>query len=359
MDSKKVFQDFVTAVRKHLKRDLNVSLSGIGTLNVISVPSRSESLGPDKFALHPPAQNILLESDLSATTDESFVTEFASTLEISPEDAEAVIAVLTKEMMDQMPVTIKGLGTFARSQGGFSFSADEPLIQFIFDRSLDITSIEVKNTPTASIPSKRSSPSRRGAAWPIIAIPIVIVLIIGGYFLIPRIMDFASPTTENPVSAGMDADMTDAPPNEPDPSQSEGSDEVTSATNPTESDVDLPESDPITAESPEISSSDADPTAAATPANVSTPNREFPILDRQLGGYTLVIGSFRASSRALTVVKQYRSIYPVIPVDTLIGSNDRYRVTIGQVSTIPEAVFLKENLSQIPSDSWVMNILDF
>ena len=38
--------------------------------------------------------------------------------------------------------------------------------------------------------------------------------------------------------------------------------------------------------------------------------------------------------------------------------NTRYRVAIGQTPTIPEALALKSRLSQLPSGSWVFNILN-
>lgn len=373
MESKRVFKDFVATVRKILKKDLRVSLPGIGTLTVVSVPSRSESLGPDKFSIHPPNRNILLESDVSESVGESFVAEFASDLGVSPEQSEAVISVLSKELIGQMPVAIDGLGTFSKSHDGFSFSADTDLIKFIFGHSLEITPVEIKDPPPASSPSKRPSHARKRTAWPLIAIPTVLVLIIASYFLIPRITEFTNQAIEN--AGPSDIDTTEAPPTETEefisnlgqffdteaePSQDEASSEISPSSEDMASQSEEPsDTNPVVEDPPETPSSDTNPPATETPANVPAPSREFPTLDRQLGGYTLVIASFNVSSRALTVVEQYRRIYPAIPVDTLIGTNNRFRVTIGQVSTIPEAVFLKENLSEIPPDSWVMNILDF
>jgi len=334
VDSKRVLESFTGTVRKTLKNDSTVSISGIGTLTVISVPSRSESLGADKFAVHPPTRNIFLESNPSATAEESFVTELASTLGLSQEDSQTVITLLIQEMIDQMPVTINGLGTFSKSHEGFSFSADDQLIKFIFDRSLDLTPVEVKKEVSALTSSKKSSISRRRTAWPIIAIPIALILVIGGYFLIPRIVDLTSERLQNSESSDIATDTTAVPPTE---TEEEG----------------LSESNPLLIDPPDITSSDTDVSVA-----IPAPSAQVPTLNRLLGGYTLIIASFNSSSQALTVVEKFRRIYPNMPVDTLISTNNRYRVTIGQVPTIPEAITLKESLNEIPSDSWVMNILN-
>ncbi len=92
---------------------------------------------------------------------------------------------------------------------------------------------------------------------------------------------------------------------------------------------------------------------APSPVLPETPNG----LDRTEGGYTLIVASFQEGSSAQFVAGEYRSALENVPVDVLYSpSDENYRVAVGQVQTIPEALKLKEDLPALPEDTWVLRI---
>lgn len=96
------------------------------------------------------------------------------------------------------------------------------------------------------------------------------------------------------------------------------------------------------------------------------PEQEAPtsdVFDIARGGYALIVGSRTSLAGAETLADRYRQRIndATIPVGLLSGVDGngvtRYRVAVGQVSTIPEANQLKTQLGDvIPADAWIRSV---
>jgi len=348
MNSQTSIIEIITILQERLSRYGQVAISELGIFKVTSQPSKSKSLTEDKFTVSPPQKGIILDANPLTPTDTTLISGLASSLEISHEASEKIINLFSKEILSQLPVTIPDFGTFKKSSNELRFSADPKLISHVVGIYADMTPIElVKNAIAAQKPQDDSIfTSKERYTWPAVLVPLIVILAIGGYFLTRGIIgsgdqESAQPTT---VSESMESAVSDG--DVPPPStehnvfsESEQFDDSPSAS-------DSPASDQISTNTPPTTPS------ASNTQGFATTN----LLDRESGGYTLIVASFDAPARTLSVVERYRKIYPNLPVDTLINSTNRHRVAIGQVSTISEALALKERLTEIPPASWPLNI---
>ena len=86
------------------------------------------------------------------------------------------------------------------------------------------------------------------------------------------------------------------------------------------------------------------------------------LIDRTRSGYTLVVSSRLRREEAEEEARRYRARLedPALPISILVANVEgvlRYRVAIGQVAAVPEAVALRSRLSGIlPADTWVTRI---
>lgn len=86
------------------------------------------------------------------------------------------------------------------------------------------------------------------------------------------------------------------------------------------------------------------------------------LVDRRRGGYTLVVSSWRRRGYAEEEARRYRARLAdaTLPISVLVanvGGVFRYRVAIGQVAGVPEAVALRSRLAgTLPADTWVTRI---
>ncbi|MCY4172361.1 MAG: SPOR domain-containing protein [Bacteroidetes bacterium] len=344
MESQKVVFELVTIIRERLARYSQVAISELGIFKVISKPSESKSLNADKFSVHPPKKEIVLESNPSTPTDTTLISGLASTLGISHEASEKTITIFSKEILSQLPVTIPELGTFKKSNDQLQFTADTKLNNHIVGIYSELTPVEIDKTTVPAQNIKRTSfpTTEQRSPWAAILIPMVVILAIVGYFLLQGITGNNEQESSESITLVTDSIETVVSEEDEIPS-----DELETSVNETDqseapsSVSDTPQNENLsTTEPPQTSQSES----SLAPVN---------LLDRESGGYTLIIGSFNTPAQAMSVVERYRTIYPTLPVDTLIGTGNQHRIAIGQVSTIPEALALKESLSEIPEDSWV------
>ena len=349
MNSKSVLREVTVVIRETLFQNNQLTISGLGTLKVESVPSKNERVDEQKFILHPPRKRVVLEGDPSLTTDEPLISGLASNLGASHKEAAAVIGLLIKEILAQMPVHIPEIGILKQSDEKLEFSSDPELEAFLAGAHANLDSLEVtKEMPMESVKHHRKF------GWTI-AIPVVIGAVIGGYFVIQS--NFA------PFQQALDDTKSPALlPVAPDSVSADSAADITSIDRLDTVDQSItdtfrvrPESNP---EQPLITLDDtSDPPAAETPPLAADP--EISLLNRESGGYTLVIGSFDTPEQASILIDEYRGLYPTIPVDTLRNhDNTLYRVAIGQASTISEALALKDRLTELPAQAWVLNILN-
>ncbi|MCY3487659.1 MAG: SPOR domain-containing protein [Bacteroidetes bacterium] len=350
MKSKSVLREVTVVIRETLLQNNQLTISGLGTLKVKSVPSEHERLSEQKFMLRPPRKRVVLEGDPSLTTDESLISGLASNLGASHEEVAAVINLLIKEILAQMPVHIPEIGILKQSDGKLEFSPDPELEAFLAGAHANLNSLEIKKErPSTSVRHRRKFNWR-------IAIPIIVVIAaIGGYFVI---QNYFPPSQQ----ASNDAESPTILPVAPDSISADSAANITSIDRLDTVDQSIeyafrvrPEPNP---EQPLITLDDAtDPPAVETSPLPADP--ETPLLNRETGGYTLVIGSFDTPEQASILIDEYRELYPTIPVDTLRNhDNTLYRVAIGQVPTIPEALALKDRLTELPAQAWVLNILN-
>ncbi len=85
------------------------------------------------------------------------------------------------------------------------------------------------------------------------------------------------------------------------------------------------------------------------------------LIDRLRGGYTVVIASFKDRAVAESEARRYREIVgdDAVPVDilrALQAETEWFRVSIGQVPTVDEALALKQRLPGLPESAWVIRI---
>lgn len=350
MNSKSVLREVTVVIRETLLQDNQLTISGLGTLKVESVASEHKRVNEQKFILDPPRKRVVLEGDPSLTTDESLISELASNLGASHEEAAAVIDLLVREILTQMPVHIPEIGILKQSDGKLEFSSDPELEAFLAGAHANLNSLEVKKEIPAE-PVKY----RRKFNWRI-AVPIIVVgAVISSYFVIQN--NF--PPSQQALN---DAESPAILPVAPDSISADSAANVTSIERldaVDQSAIDAfrvrPEPNP---EQPSITLDDAtDPPAVETPPPPADP--ETPLLNRETGGYTLIIGSFDTLEQASVLIDEYRELYPAIPVGTLRNHDDTlYRVAIGQVPTISEALALKDRLTELPAQAWVLNILN-
>ncbi len=333
MDSEKILIELLTIVRERLSRYGQVAISELGIFKVISQPSSSELLSEDKFLVHPPKKNIVLESNPLTPTDTTLISGLASSLGISHESSKKTIDIFLQELLSQLPVTIPDFGMFKQSNNELQFTADPKLIDHVVGIYAKMTPIKIEKSTMPSHMDKNTSiiTSKERTPWPAIFIPLALIIAIVGYFFVRSIIG----DQENSESPDLNQAV------------------VTEGNDPT---LPIDESE----QSEDVLSSPERPTNIST-LNTPSESNEGPtnVFDRQSGGYTLIIASFDSPDPALSVMERYREIYPLLPVDTLIGSGKRHhRVAIGQFTSIPQALALKERLNEIPEDSWVLNILN-
>ncbi len=338
-------------IREVLLRNDQLNISGLGTLKVESLSSEREQITNQRFLLHPPRKRVVLEGDPSDSTDPALIAELASNLRTSEEEAAAILDLLIKEILVQAPVHIPEIGVLKQSEGKLEFLSDPELEAFLLGAHANLNSLEVKRESIAT-PKTR----RRKLAWAI-SIPIAVGAAVIGYFAVQnnfRPSQQASSNTESPALL----------PIAPDSMTADSAVSITSIDNfdPVNQPITdgfrvRPEPNP---EQPSITLENAaDPPPIETPPAPTQADPETPLLNRESGGYTLIIGSFDTSAQASILITQYRDIYPTVPISTLQNRNNTlYRVAIGQVPTIAEALALKERLTELPADAWVLNILN-
>ncbi len=336
-------------IRDVLLRNDQLNISGLGTLKVESLSSEREQITNQKFLLHPPRKRVVLEGDPSDSTDPALIAELASNLRTSEEEAAAILDLLIKEILAQAPVHIPEIGILKQSEGKLELSSDPELEAFLLGTHANLNSLEVKRE-SITTPKTR----RRKLAWAI-SIPIAVGAAVVGYFAVQNNFGPSQQTSSNTESPAL-------LPIAPDSMTADSAVNITSIDNFDPVDQPItdgfrvrpepnPEQPSITLESP------ADPPPVETPPTQADP--ETPSLNRESGGYTLIIGSFDTSAQASILIAQYRDIYPTVPISTLQNRNNTlYRVGIGQVPTIAEALALKERLTELPADAWVLNILN-
>ncbi len=96
--------------------------------------------------------------------------------------------------------------------------------------------------------------------------------------------------------------------------------------------------------------------------DVKTTGGTAPRIDRAAGGYTLIVLSSTLRLEVEAAAERFRRRFSSrsLPVDVLVGEVDgvsRYRVGVGQVATVADAVALRNRLAaDLPPDAWVTRI---
>ena len=317
MTSEKVLTEFTAIVRELLLQHDRADISGLGTLKIESVLSAHELLDDGKFVVHPTSRRISFEENPAIESSPTLVPSLAAKLGVAAERASEVLTLLVTEILSQVPVRIPELGTFTRSDDGLQFTADPELAAVVSGIYAGLSPITVGDKIAPQ-------PVRRRQRWPWAAAAIVVVAA-AVYFITQGSNDSNGPAEEP---------ATISTPVIPD---SASTDSLTTVA--IEDNV------------------DQEPPTVLDPETETGPERLT--LNHEAGGYTLIVASFPEESTALEVAERYRNIYPDIPIGILRSSDDaNHRVAVGQAPTIPEALDLKAQLSDLPPEAWVLSIRD-
>lgn len=341
LSSKSILNEATLIIRDKLLKDSKLTISGLGTLNVESIPSASESQGKSKYIVHPPRKRVLLEGDPSLPTDPSFVSDLASKLQKSTEETTAILHLLIEEILSQTPVHLPEIGIISRNKNKLEFAPSPELERFLAGPYGKMISLEIKKEQSPP-PVQRPRLLRWAIALPVIILSIVAVVLIQNNFL-----PFQQTMDESDALLPGIADSLNT---------------VTSIDNSTAGPTDHAIENTLRIQpepTPDVSvitlADDPEPPVTETP--LAQDDSGVPLLDIETGGYTLIIGSFDTAEQALVLVRQYREVYPEVPVDILRNTdNTLHRVAVGQVPTIPAAEDLKARLTELPADAWVLNI---
>ena len=317
MTSEKVLTEFAAIVRELLLQHDRAGIPGLGTLKVESTPSTHELLDDGKFVVHPTSRRISFEENPAAESSPSLIPSLTAKLGVADEGASQVLSLLVTEILSQVPVRIPELGTFTRSDDGLQFTADPELVAGVSGIYAGLSSITVEDKIAPQ-------PVQRRQRWPWAAAAMVVVA--AGVYLITQ----GSNESNSPAE------------------------EATAISTPIIAEFAL--TDSITTVDVEDS---VDPEPPTVPDPETEKGPETFTLDREAGGYTLIVASFVDESTALEVAERYRSIYPDIPIGILRSSDDaKHRIAVGQAPTITEALDLKSRLNHLPPESWVLSIRD-
>ena len=259
---------------------------------------------------------------------ESVQRALAGQLGIRQDQAEEMILVLCRHLREQItpdhPVHVAGLGTFGLEGGTITYMPDP---RFQAEMAGEMAGL----LPHSFAPKRTSLRTRVRVA---IVAAIVVISAAGAWWTLQR-----SPTEEGPIAPFGAID---------------------SATVATELDPDSEASDASMTPTDTLSTISSVESAGADASDTTLSSAQPEILnrlDRSQGGYTLIVASFQEESVAQTVALEYGSTLGKVPVGVLYNAGDEfYRVAVGQVQTIPEALELKESLSALPEDAWVLRI---
>ena len=341
MISKAVLKEFSTVVGNILLAQNQLTIRDLGTFRIESVPSLCEQVNPRKFVVNPPSKRVFLDHTSAQETDLAVIKALASSLGIPHTESEAVIHLLAKEIIKQVPTEIPGLGAITQSGDDLCFTADPELAFRIAGRYANMAPVEI----TRSIPArqaKKNFPTRS------LAIVAMCIAVIGGYFILNSRGLFQNTVTPSDPIAG-DSSISIASSD----SFSIAEDAIIRIDDgtPSQEQDNFPAADDLTTVPPISLPTEADV--------IDEPEAETNMLDRSRGGYTIIVGSFGTPDQANRVVEQFRSLYPELPVDTLRSpERTRYRVALGQVRTNQEAVALQNRLNDLPPGTWILNILN-
>ncbi len=219
---------------------------------------------------------------------------------------------------------------------------DEPGAEEDARTSADTDPSESTRSPGASLPGRPEPPARRPKRrwrWPVAVLGMFVVGAALVLLLDSRQFEPQESPGQNTIIAG-DPTMTNPA----------GSEERLDA-----------DPDPIPQNSDAAEAQDSVDTTAGAGTDLPPPKEDrSPIrLDRNLGGFTLIVASFEARAVAASEVDRFRVLIsnPGIPVDVMPSRDGtKFRVTVGQQPTKEAAVTLREQLAMLPEGTWVLRI---
>ena len=314
---------------------------------------------------------------------ESVVTLVAQKLAVSADEAEGLLSAYARALRARVEregrVTVHGLGVFVRRDGQLTLEADaalldaawagldtlqtvevlaadepapDPVIETDSAQAEGVTGeeAEAEETSKEGAVSTRSAHGkavkpprkRRPIFWPI-ATATAFVLGAGFMWIFgPWLLDSTSPPSQGAydradtvVTSGIDESL------------------ATAAASDTE--LSLTEEEPVMPPGAQVTTLPNG--GAESEPDPQQPVTAFPRLDREAGGYTLIVGSFEASDRAAREVARMKTLLgnQDVPVDVM-RDGPLFRTAVGQEPTIEGALALKERLSVLPADTWVLRI---
>ncbi len=300
-----------TALRDCLAEGHDVHAPGLGTFCIVHTASYTESLKGGGLTIVPPARNVRFDPHAEWREDSAILLErrVAERLELDADMSAPLIrevcGFIARQAERESRLAIAGLGTFAREKDALSFEPDAILAAAVQAYYTQLEPVRLEASPQRA---KNRKVIQGVALTTFVAGGVAAALWFG---LSPR---------------------GESPPHVPETETS----------------------------SPQAM---AEPAASEKPAAVEPQPDESPVptIDINAGGYTLVAASFENRAAAVSVADNYRTRLfadnvAVGVLETNTNGSVRYRVAIGQVPTVDDAVELKSRLSGLPDDTWVVRI---
>ena len=324
--AEKLLRGFASDLRRQAKEEGRVTINGLGTF---TASSSELAFVPDEALLS------AAWAALDGLEPVMVVSGKESAAELTADEALSQTSAGEAAPPDLKPEVTGGpAGTESRGDGP---SAEEDA-----RTSADTGPSESSRPPGASLPRRPARPTRRPKPrwrWPV---AILGMFIVGAALVL--LLDFEQfepqdPPGQHTIIAG-DPTLTGpagseerlGPGANPLPNNSVAQEAQDSVGTKTEAGTDLPPQEEV---------------------------RSQTRLDRNQGGYTLIVASFEDRAVAASEVDRTRMLIssPGIPVD-IMRSRDgtKFRVTVGQQPTIEDALSLREQLTMLPSSTWVLRI---
>ena len=276
----------------------------------------------------------------------------ATKLSVSPEQVQAALRQLSEELHSQANehgrIHIEGIGTLSRNGDALDFQPSaglDLLINKEYAPLMPLRLTETQDGVAQPTQTESAPPWKRQRFKTILLTGLIIVGIqVAVVLVLLQTGVWSSPVSESTVA-------------EPVVTLEQSEDETAVAQNSgssaqeteSETSVELP---PDTAADDERQTDTED---LSSEPEISTG------FDMEIGGYTIVLGSFEDAQAAIGEANRFRGVLdetysPMGVIRTQSGDSEHFRVYIGQTSTVEEAVALKDQLANIPPGSWVIRI---
>ncbi len=270
------------------------------------------------------------------------VALIAAKLSLQPEQVRDALRQLSTELHGQTEehphILIDGLGTLARDATGLNFHPSAELESLVNGEYASLVPVRLDQGPAAPTLAADATSNRKGQRLKTILLTSLIIIgIQAAVFLVLQQTGFwdGNNTREPTLTVEQPSVNT------------EYQDEVAE----TAAAGNIEEADTVVTEIPMETETTIEPETSG----------ENPGFDLEIGGYAIILASFEGAATALNEAARFRDIIadpslPVGVVRTLSEDSEYFRVYVGQMPAVGEAVNLREQLTGLPADAWIIRL---